>query len=88
VRGELLERVLPRALGLRETDMDMIARMVAQITLGLTLLFGTATLLPRGVGNLRAGRTGRAVMYIALGVILAFFAVLSFHYAYWAYRAG
>lgn len=66
----------------------MIARMVAQIILGLTLLFGTATLIPRGIAHLRAGHAGKAVMYIALGIFLAFFAVLSFHYAYGAYVAG
>ncbi|GAB4388354.1 MAG: hypothetical protein Kow0025_07130 [Thermodesulfovibrionales bacterium] len=65
-----------------------MARIAAQISIGLMLLFGTATLVPRGLVLVRTGRRARGWLYVFLGLLLLFLAVLSFAYAYWTYREG
>jgi hypothetical protein len=59
-------------------------RLVTQILVGLMLLFGTATLIPRAAICFRLGRKGRGVLYVVLGVLSTAFALMAFGYAYTA----
>ncbi|MGD2079545.1 MAG: hypothetical protein PVG55_02925 [Nitrospirota bacterium] len=57
-------------------------RFVTQILVGLMLLFGTATLIPKAAVCFRLGRKGRGVLYVVLGVLSTAFALMAFGYAY------
>jgi len=59
-----------------------MTRMITQILLGLMLLFGTATIVPKAIAYLKLKRTGRGILYIFLSLLCALFSILSFHYAY------
>jgi hypothetical protein len=59
-----------------------MAGMLTQIMLGLMLFFSALTLLPRGVFHLRESRPVRGVIYLFLGLLSAFFGVISIQYAY------
>ncbi|MDP2167743.1 MAG: hypothetical protein Q8J64_05350 [Thermodesulfovibrionales bacterium] len=65
-----------------------IIRMATQIILGLTLFFGTATLVPRGVLYLRYKSAPKGVLYIFMGLLCAFFSIMAFHYAYAIFAEG
>jgi|GEM_PF-4091060 hypothetical protein len=65
-----------------------MVRVITQVILGLTLLFAVFTLLPRGIICLRLKYTGKGIMYLFLALVSAFFAVLSFRYAYWVYTGS
>ncbi len=57
-------------------------RLVTQILVGLMLLFGTITLLPKAALCFKLGRKGRGVLYVVLGVLSTAFAAMAFGYAY------
>lgn len=59
-----------------------MTRAVTQIALGLMLLFGAATLIPKGIMHIRLKNKPRGIMYVIMGVISAFFSLLAFGYAY------
>ncbi len=60
----------------------MTVRVAAQVLLGLMLVFGVATLAPRALLYIRAGRTGRGALYLALCVLAALSAAMSFGLAF------
>ena len=57
-------------------------RILAQIMIGLMLVFGTFTLIPRGMLLLKAERIGRGILSIILGIVCTFFSLMCFYYAY------
>ena len=61
-------------------------RFVTQIILGLLLLFGTATLIPKGMLMIKLGNKPRGVFYIIMGFVCAFFAVMSFLFSYTVFK--
>jgi hypothetical protein len=63
-------------------------RVVTQVLVGLMLLFGTATIIPRAIIYLKLGRKGKGVLYIFLGVLATVFALMSFGYAYSVFTRG
>jgi hypothetical protein len=63
-----------------------MVRATAQILVGLMLLFGVVTLAPRFFLHAREKNIPRALSLLALCLAMLFFAILSFHYAYWAIR--
>ena len=63
-----------------------MVRATAQILIGLMLLFGVITLAPRFFFHVRTKNIPRALYLFVMCLIMLFFAVLSFHYAYWVIR--
>lgn len=59
-----------------------MTRLLTQIVLGMLLLFGAATLIPRGIVHIRLGNTPRGVMYLCIGIMCMFFTIMAFIYAY------
>jgi len=63
-----------------------MVRATAQILIGVMLLFGVVTLAPRFFYHLRQKNFPRALSLFVMCLLMLFFAVLSFHYAYWVIR--
>jgi uncharacterized membrane protein len=63
-----------------------MVRATAQILVGLMLLFGVVTLAPRCFFHAREKNIPRALSLLAICLVMLFFAILSFHYAYWVIR--
>lgn len=63
-----------------------MTRAVTQILLGLMLLFGTITLLPKGIIFLKFRNRQKGTLYVFLAFLCAFFCVLAFHFAYLALK--
>jgi hypothetical protein len=57
-------------------------RTVTQILLGLMLLFGVLTLMPKMLFHYRNRNIIRAVYFLFLCLISALFSLASFYYAY------
>lgn len=57
-------------------------RILAQIMIGIMLLFGTFTLIPRGMLLLKAKRPARGILSVILGAVCTFFSLMCFYYAY------
>ncbi len=63
-----------------------MARVITQILVGLMLLFGALTLLPKAYFEFRAGKQGKGIVSILLGLAAAFFSSMAFYYAYLIFR--
>lgn len=59
-----------------------MVRMLTQILIGLMLLFGVATLLPKSYFEFRTGRKRNGTIYFVLGGLALFFSFLAFYYAW------
>ncbi len=59
-----------------------MVRIITQILVGLMLLFGSLTLLPKALIEFRTKRPGKGVLYIVLGLMAIFFSSMAFYYAY------
>ena len=59
-----------------------MARIITQILVGLMLLFGTVTLLPKAYFEFRAGKFGKSLLSLFLACIALFFSCMAFYYAY------
>lgn len=59
-----------------------MVRMVTQILVGLMLLFGVATLLPKSYFEFKTGRKRKGILYLVLGGLALFFSSMAFYYAY------
>lgn len=59
-----------------------MVRIITQIMLGLMLIFGTVTILPKGIFYFKLKNRGKGILYIFLGLLCAFFALSAFQYAY------
>lgn len=59
-----------------------MTRFITQILVGLMLLFGALTLFPKAYVDYRAKKTGKGILYSALGLLSLFFALMAFNYAY------
>ncbi len=65
-----------------------MVRFATQVLVGLMLVFGVATLLPKAMLCFKLGQKSRGILYVFLGILSAVFAVLSFGYAYMAVTEG
>jgi hypothetical protein len=63
-------------------------RIATQVLIGLMLLFGTATLIPRAMVCFKLGRKGRGTLYVFLGLLATICAVVSFGYAFTVFMEG
>jgi len=61
-------------------------RFITQIILGIVLLFGTATLLPRGIVLIRGGEPKRGIFYLFMAGICTFFSLMSFLFSYTVFK--
>ena len=59
-----------------------MARIITQILVGLMLLFGTVTLLPKAYFEFRAGKFWKSILSLLLACIALFFSCMAFYYAY------
>jgi hypothetical protein len=63
-----------------------MVRVITQILVGLMLLFGVLTLIPKAVLEFKAGKTGKGVFSVFLGLCALFFSWLAFYYIYLFFR--
>ena len=63
-------------------DVNYMARIITQILVGLMLLFGTVTLLPKAYIEFRAGKFGKSILSLFLACVALFFSCMAFYYAY------
>jgi hypothetical protein len=59
-----------------------MARIITQILVGLMLLFGTVTLVPKAYFEFRAGKLGKSILSLFLASLALFFSCMAFYYAY------
>ena len=59
-----------------------MARIITQILVGLMLLFGAVTLVPKAYFEFRAGKVGKAILSLFLASLALFFSCMAFYYAY------
>ena len=59
-----------------------MARIITQILVGLMLLFGTVTLMPKAYFEFRRGQLGKSILSLLLACIALFFSCMAFYYAY------
>lgn len=59
-----------------------MVRMFTQLLIGLMLLFGVMSLVPKAIIEYRAGKKGKSVMSGVLAVLALFFSCMAFYYAY------
>jgi hypothetical protein len=59
-----------------------MARIITQILVGLMLLFGAVTLVPKAYIEFRAGKVGKAILSLSLACLALFFSCMAFYYAY------
>ncbi len=59
-----------------------MARIITQILVGLMLLFGAVTLVPKAYIEFRAGKIGNGVLSLFLAFLALFFSGMAFYYAY------
>jgi hypothetical protein len=59
-----------------------MARIITQILVGLMLLFGAVTLVPKAYFEFRAGKVGKAILSLFLASLALFFSGMAFYYAY------
>lgn len=57
-------------------------RFATQVILGVVLLFGAVTLIPKGMLTIKLGNKPRGVFYVIVGLVCAFFSALAFLYSY------
>lgn len=63
-------------------------RFVTQLLVGLMLIFGTATLLPKAALCFKFGQKGKGVLYTFLGILSTVLAIMSFGYAFMVATQG
>ncbi|OGW25880.1 MAG: hypothetical protein A2X59_12965 [Nitrospirae bacterium GWC2_42_7] len=59
-----------------------MARIITQVLVGLMLLFGVVTLLPKSYIEFRAKRPAKGLLYALLGLLALYFSSMAFFYAY------
>jgi len=59
-----------------------MARIITQILVGLMLLFGAVTLVPKAYIEFRAGKFGKGILSLFLACLALFFSCMAFYYAY------
>jgi len=59
-----------------------MARIITQILVGLMLLFGAVTLLPKAYFEFRRGQLRKSILSVSLAGAALFFACMAFYYAY------
>jgi hypothetical protein len=59
-----------------------MARIVTQILVGLMLLFGFVTLVPKAYFEFRAGKARKGLVSVCLSLLALFFSGMAFYYAY------
>jgi hypothetical protein len=59
-----------------------MVRAFTQLLVGLMLLFGVLTLLPKAYQEFRANRAAKGLLYVFLGLCALFFSWMAFYYAY------
>ncbi len=57
-------------------------RIITQVLIGIMLIFGTFTLAPRAVFHLRAKAFARGFYLSVVILIMLFFSVMAFYFAY------
>jgi hypothetical protein len=57
-------------------------RLLAQILMGLMLLFGFLTLIPKAYIQFKYGEKSKGILYTVLGLLAVFFSCMAFYYAY------
>lgn len=59
-----------------------MARFITQILVGLMLLFGFITLLPKAYLEFKAGKYAKGILSTLLALAALFFSGMAFYYAY------
>jgi hypothetical protein len=59
-----------------------MARIITQVLVGLMLLFGAVTLLPKAYFEFRRGQIRKSILSVFLACAALFFACMAFYYAY------
>ena len=59
-----------------------MARIITQLLVGLMLLFGTVTLLPKAYFEFRSEKFGKGMLSLFLACAALFFSCMAFYYAY------
>ena len=59
-----------------------MARIVTQILIGLMLLFGAVTLVPKAYFEFRRGQRRKGIVSVLLACAALFFSGMAFYYAY------
>lgn len=59
-----------------------MVRIITQILVGLMLLFGAVTLVPKAYIEFKAGKFGKSILSLSLACIALFFSCMAFYYAY------
>ena len=63
-----------------------MVRAVAQLLVGLMLLFGALTLFPKAFLEFRTGKITKGLVSVLLGLCALFFSWMAFYYAYLFFR--
>ncbi len=59
-----------------------MTRLIAQILVGVMLLFGVFTLIPKAYIQFKYGKKSKGILYVILGLLAVFFSCMAFYYAY------
>ena len=59
-----------------------MVRMLTQLLVGLMLLFGVMSLVPKAIIEYKTGKKGKSAMSGILAVLALFFSCMAFYYAY------
>jgi hypothetical protein len=59
-----------------------MVRMITQILVGLMLLFGVLTLIPKAYLLFKEKRSVKGTLYLLLAFVALFFSSMAFYYAY------
>jgi hypothetical protein len=59
-----------------------MARIITQMLVGLMLLFGAVTLLPKAYFEFRDRKFGKSILSLFLACAALFFSCMAFYYAY------
>ena len=59
-----------------------MARIITQILIGLMLLFGAVTLVPKAYFEFRRGQPRKGIVSVLLAFAALFFSGMAFYYAY------
>jgi hypothetical protein len=57
-------------------------RLIAQILVGLMLLFGVFTLIPKAYIQFKYQKKSKGFLYVVLALLAVFFSYMAFYYAY------
>lgn len=59
-----------------------MVRIITQILVGIMLVFGTITLVPKAYLEFKSKRTAKGIMYSVLAALALYFSSMAFYYAY------